>query len=154
MISIRRILAPSDFSEHSLPPVRYAAELADKFGAELILLHVVQDLALVLPDAVMPTAVASPDIGAMLDAGKNGLAALVERLGLARLNPRCEVRVGSPSGEVATAARDLKADLICIGTHGRTGLSHLLLGSVAESIIRYAPCPVLTVRPMAGQDAS
>lgn len=148
MISIRRILAPSDFSDHSLPPVRYAAELADKFGAELVLLHVVQDLALVLPDAVMPTAVASPDIGAMVDAAKDGLAALVDKLGLAGRNPRTEVRVGSPAAEVVAAAADLKADLLCIGTHGRTGLSHLLMGSVAESIVRHAPCPVLTVRPM------
>ena len=147
MLSIRRILAPSDFSDHSLPPVRYAAELADKFGAELVLLHVVQDLALVLPDAVMPTAVASPDVGAMMDAAKDGLTALVDRLGLARLNPRTEVRVGSPAGEITAAAADLKADLICIGTHGRGGLAHMLLGSVAEKIIRHAPCPVLTVRP-------
>ncbi len=147
MISIRRILAPSDFSDHSLPPVRYAAELADKFGAELVLLHVVQDLALVLPDAVMPTAVASPDVGAMMDAAKDGLTALVDRLGLARLNPRTEVRVGSPAGEITAAAADLKSDLICIGTHGRGGLAHMLLGSVAEKIIRHAPCPVLTVRP-------
>ena len=149
MISIRRILAPSDFSDHSLPPVRYAAELADKFGAELVLLHVVQDLALVLPDAVMPTAVASPDIGAMVDAAQDGLTALVGKLGLARLNPRTEVRVGNPAGEVVSAAADLKADLICIGTHGRGGLAHMLLGSVAEKIIRHAPCPILTVRPLA-----
>lgn len=147
MISIRRVLAPSDFSDHSLPPVRYAAELAEKFGAELILLHVVQDLALVLPDAVMPTAAAAPDVGAMMDAAKDGLAALVDRLGLARLSPRTELRMGSPAGEVVEAAKELGADLICIATHGRGGIAHMLMGSVAESIIRHAPCPVLTIRP-------
>lgn len=144
MISIRRILVPTDFTDHSLPPVRYAAELAEKFAAELVLLHVVPDLALALPDAVMPTP--APDLDGMMDAGRDGLSNLVQTLNLGRLSPRTEVRVGSPAGEIVAAAGDLKADLICLGTHGRGGLAHWLLGSIAETIVRTAPCSVLTVR--------
>ena len=149
MLPIRRILVPTDFGECSAPAVRLAAELADKFAAELILLHVVQDLALAMPDAVMPTPVPGPDLGQLIDAGKVGLANLIEREILSRLSPRTEVRVGSPVPEIVSAATDLKADLLCVGTHGRTGLAHLLLGSQAERIIREAPCPVLTVKPPA-----
>jgi len=149
MITVRRILAPTDFSDNSAAAVRYAAELADKFQADLVLLHVVQDLALVLPDAVMPTPVATPNLDDMIAAAKTGISNLVGKLDLARLNPKAEVRVGSPATEIVAAAGDLKADLLCVSTHGRTGLAHFLLGSVAEKIVRHAPCPVLTVRPVA-----
>jgi nucleotide-binding universal stress UspA family protein len=116
-----------------------------------VLLHVVQDLALVLPDAVMPTPVATPDLDEMIAAAKTGVANIVARLDLGRLNPKSEVRVGTPATEIVAAAEDLKADLLCVSTHGRTGLAHLLLGSVAEKIVRHAPasCPVLVVRPPA-----
>src|SRR5882762_7112487 len=149
MIAIRRILVPTDFSENSTRAVRFAAELAEKFQAEIVLLHVVQDLALVLPDAVMPTPVATPNLDDMISAAKTGIANLVTSLNLAHLNPKAEVRVGSPATEIVSAAGDLKADLLCVSTHGRTGLAHFLLGSVAEKIVRHAPCPVLTVRPTA-----
>ncbi|HJZ57334.1 MAG TPA: universal stress protein [Gemmataceae bacterium] len=148
MIAIRRILAPTDFSGNSISAIRYAAELADKFDAELVLLHVVQDTVLVLPDAVMPTPVPVPDLNEMTAAARSGLAKLVADLNLGRLNPKAEVRVGVPAAEIDAAAKDLQADLICVSTHGRTGLAHLLLGSVAGKIVRYAPCPVLVVRPM------
>ena len=59
---------------------------------------------------------------------------------------RQEVRIGSPAAEIIAAARDLRADLVCVGTHGRTGLAHLFLGSTAEKVVRESPCPVLTVR--------
>ena len=149
MIAIRRVLAPTDFSDNSLPAVRYAAEMAEKFAAELVLLHVVQDLALILPDAVMPTPVVNPDLDQLVSAAKDGLANLVRDQNLARLNPRIEVRIGPPAAEIVAAAGDLTCDLLCVSTHGRTGLAHLLLGSVAERIVRHAPpgCPVLVVRP-------
>lgn len=147
MPTIHRILVPTDFGECSTPALRFAVDLAEKFGAELVLLHVVQDLALAMPDAVMPAPIPGPDLGQLIDAGKGGLANLIERENLARFSPRTEVRVGSPVAEIVAAAGDLKADLLCVGTHGRTGLAHLLLGSQAERIIREAPCPVLTVKP-------
>ena len=147
MIAIRRILVPTDFGECAAPAVRYAAELADKFGAELVLLHVVQDAALALPDAVMPTPVPGPT-SALIDAGQDGLANLITAENLEPRNPRAEVRVGSPAAEIVAAAKDLKADLLCVGTHGRGGLARVILGSVAELVLRQAPCPVL-VRPKA-----
>jgi nucleotide-binding universal stress UspA family protein len=153
MIAIRRILAPTDFSDASAPAVRDAADLAETFKAELVLLHVVPDLALALPDAVMPTPVATPDLDQMTADARTGLSALVDRLGIGRLGPKFEVRIGSPAGEIVAAAGDLKADLLCISTHGRTGLAHLLLGSVAEKIVRHAPCRVLIVRSAAGSKA-
>lgn len=151
MIEIRRILAPTDFGECSAPALRLAATLAEKFAAELVLLHVVQDLALAMPDAVMPTPLPGPDLEQLTESAKASLAQLVERENLGRLNPRVEVRVGSPVPEILAAARDLKADLLCVGTHGRTGLAHLIFGSQAERIIREAPCPVLTVKPQQPQ---
>lgn len=147
MITIRRILVPTDFSACALPAVRYAAELADKFAAELVLLHVVSDAVLALPDAVMPTP--ATDLHALTEAGKTGLANLIAAEKLERLNPRSEVRFGSPAAEIIAAATDLHADLVCISTHGRGGLARVLLGSVAELVVRQAPCPVLTVRPKA-----
>lgn len=149
MISIRRILVPTDFSDCASPAVRYGAELAEKFGAELVLLHVVPDAVLALPDAVMPTPVPAANLDVLTDSGKLGLANLIAAEKLEARNPRAEVRIGSPAAEVVAAAKDLHADLICIGTHGRGGLSRVLLGSVAEEVVRDAPCPVLTVRPKA-----
>lgn len=149
MISIRRILVPTDFSDCASPAVRYGAELAEKFGAELVLLHVVPDAVLALPDAVMPTPVPAANLDVLTDSGKLGLANLIAAEKLEARNPRAEVRIGSPAAEVVAAAKDLHADLICIGTHGRGGLSRVLLGSVAEEVVRHAPCPVLTVRPKA-----
>jgi len=87
------------------------------------------------------------------DAAKEALSNLIDRENLARLKPRVEVRIGSPVPEIVAAAGDLKADLLCVGTHGRTGLAHLILGSQAERIIREAPCPVLTVKPQYAESA-
>lgn len=147
MITIRRILVPTDFSDCATKAVRYAAELADKFGAELVLLHVVPGAALALPDAVMSVPAPVADLDALIDAGKDGLAALVTTLKLENQKPRTEVRLGAPEQEITAAAQDLGADLVCIGTHGRGGLARMFLGSVAEMVVRHAPCPVLTVRP-------
>ncbi len=149
MMSIRRILVPSDFSDCSIPALRYGAGLAEKFGAELVLLHIIPDAVLALPDAVMPTPVPTADLDELTDSGKEGLANLIATEKVTACHPRTEVRIGSPAAEIVAAAGDLHADLICIGTHGRGGLSRVLLGSVAEEVVRHAPCPVLTVRPKA-----
>lgn len=147
MISIRRILVPTDFSDCATKAVRYAAELAEKLGAELVLLHVVPDTVLALPDAVMPAPAPLSELNVLMEAGKSGLANLVAALKLEGHSPRQEVRIGAPEHEIPAAAKDLGADLVCVGTHGREGLSRVFLGSVAEQLVRHAPCPVLTVRP-------
>ncbi len=149
MINIRRILVPTDFGESSTPAVRYGARMAEAFDAELILLNVVPDAALMLPDAVMPAPVPTGDIGQFMQDARENLTRLIATQRLDALKPRVEVRVGSPVPEILAAATDLQADLLCVGTHGRHGLSHLLLGSLAERIVRDAPCPVLTIGPLA-----
>ncbi len=97
----------------------------------------------------MPTPAPVADLQALTEAGQQGLAHLIETEKLGSHRPRAEVRIGSPAAEIVAAASDLHADLICIGTHGRGGLARVILGSVAELIVRQAPCPVLTVRPKA-----
>lgn len=146
MISITRILVPVDLSELSERALAYAAELADKLSAQLTVLYVVAEPSAVLPDMMMPVPVAAPDLDDLTAAGKQALADLIAAKNLGRLNPRTEVRVGDAGEEIVEAAADLNADLVVIGTHGRGGLKHLLLGSVAEHVVRKAPCPVLTIR--------
>lgn len=146
MISIKRILAPVDLSELSEKALQYAAELAEKLGAQLTVLYVVAEPAAVLPDMMMPVPVAAPDLDELMVSGKQSLTELIASKNLSRLNAQQEVRIGEAGEEILAAATDIKADLVVIGTHGRSGLKHLLLGSVAEEVMRHAPCPVLTVR--------
>jgi len=146
MIAIRKILCPIDLGPCADHALAYAAELAEKLSAELTVLYAVPDLLPMMPDATMPMPVSPTDTTELL---ANGRAALAERLAVltvSRLNPKSEVRLGSADTEIVEVAKEIGADLIVIGTHGRTGLAHFFLGSVAEKIVRTAPCPVLTVR--------
>lgn len=147
MVEIRSILAPTDFSEHAGGAVRFACGLAQRFGAALHLLHV-------LPDVVVPV---GPDPGLIAPLSPEDYAAMerdaTEALGRAidpswDRPPRVEaaVRFGDAVDGIVGYAADRGVDLIVVATHGRTGLSHVLLGSVAERIVREAPCPVLTIR--------
>jgi universal stress protein A len=137
-----RILAPTDLSPFAERAVAYAHGLAEKFGAELHVLHVAADLteAAKLHGA---TGVVEP---AGQDEYDRWLAGLLGEAGNVR---RVEaVRIGGDVAEtIDKYARELDIDLIVLATHGRTGLSHLLMGSVAESVLRAAPCPVLVLRP-------
>jgi nucleotide-binding universal stress UspA family protein len=146
MISIQRIVAPIDFSDCSDKALAYAAELSDKLKAELTVVYVVPDVSVAMPDALMPVPVAAPDMEELLATAKQSVDQLIAEKNLARLNAKSDVRVGPAAEMIGEAAKDAKADLIVIGTHGRGGLAHLLLGSVAEKVVRTAPCPVLTVR--------
>ena len=146
MISITRILVPVDLSEPSNRALSYAVELADKFAAKLTILYVVPEPAAVLPDMMMPVPVAPPDDDELTAAGRQSLAELIAAKGLGRLNPDADVRIGNAKDEILAAAKDTHADLIVLGTHGRGGLAHLFLGSVAEEVVRAAKCPVLTLR--------
>jgi nucleotide-binding universal stress UspA family protein len=146
MIDLHRILVPTDFSKHSHNALTYAAAFAEKFGAELYLLHVVQDLALFIPEAVSVAPPAVPPIEQMTAAVREGLARLVRENDLDRFTVHTEVREGTPFYEIIQFAKEAGIDLIIMGTHGRGGLAHVLLGSVSERVVRKAPCPVLTVR--------
>jgi nucleotide-binding universal stress UspA family protein len=146
MIDLHRILAPTDFSKHSQNALVYAAAFAEKFGAELYLLHVVQDLGVFIPEAVGMTPVVAPPTEQFAAAAKVSLERALEETPLKNLTVHAEVREGSPFYEIVRFAKEKDIDLIIMGTHGRGGLAHLLLGSVAEKVVRKAPCPVLTVR--------
>lgn len=144
MISLKTILVPSDFSECSEAAVRYGRALASAFQARLHLLHVVQD-----PYTQPWAAEAFPaPIGDLLEQWQtqagNRLAAVVPES--ERANVVVATLIGSPFFEILRYAAEQSVDLIVIGTHGRGPIGHMLLGSVAEKVVRRAPCPVLTVR--------
>jgi nucleotide-binding universal stress UspA family protein len=153
MPNIAKILAPTDFSEDSNHALTYAEELASKFGAELILLHVAQALAPVsfgLEPGITPDPLALETIGRIAEeqrlAAQRELDRMVNRLRESGLKARGMLRVGAAFMEIIGTAQSESADLIAMGTHGRTGLAHILLGSVADRVVHKAPCPVLTVR--------
>lgn len=146
MIALKNILVATDFSEPACAALRHGMELARRFGASLHVLHVVSDLAAVpatapgLVDAGVMQATLEKDARADLDA----LIAPPDR---AALNAHLEISVSAwPGRAILQYAREEQVDLIVLGTHGRTGLAHWFLGSVAEYVSRRAHCPVLTVR--------
>jgi nucleotide-binding universal stress UspA family protein len=144
MIALRKILVPTDFSACSDAAVRYARALGQAFDAELHLLHVVQD-----PYTQPWAAEAFPaPLGEMLEQwqqqARARLATLVPENEKAR--SRMATVVGAPFYEIVRYAEEQQVDLIVIGTHGRGPIGHMLLGSVAEKVVRKSPCPVLTVR--------
>jgi universal stress protein A len=152
MTPVRRILVPSDFSEPSHAALDYAAELARRFDASIDVLHV-WEVPLFMPPASPPdVGVDSTSLIEILrknaeDALARFVAAANER-GIAVHDSFAEL--GPPAHTITEFARTHEYDLIVIGTHGRTGLSHALIGSIAERVVRHASCPVLAVRGSAG----
>jgi nucleotide-binding universal stress UspA family protein len=148
--TITKILAPTDFSEDSARALEYAEEIARKFGAEIVMIHVDQPLA---PVIIAPEFGTGFDMGAVSRLAEEQrllaqreLDTIASRLREAGLKSRGLLKVGAPFLEILTAAHSENADLIVMGTHGRTGLAHVLMGSVAERVVNRANCPVLTVR--------
>ena len=150
----RRILVPVDFSDCSRASLDVAVDLAARFGSEIEALHVWETPIYVTPDLMLWT----PEQGkrslsdfAHTHAGQamDQLLESVERQGV-KVHGR--VDTGGITDVILRAAAD--AELVVIGTHGRTGLAHVLLGSVAERVVRQSPCPVLTVRTRAAQPDS
>lgn len=146
MIDLHRILIPTDFSKHSHNALTYAAAFAEKFDAQLHLLHVVQDLAVFIPDMVTVAPPIVPSLEQMTSAVRSAFDRVIKENHLEKLNVQLEVRQGNPFYEIVRYAKEADVDLIVMGTHGHTGLAHVLLGSVTEKVVRKAPCPVLTVR--------
>ena len=147
--SFNRLLVATDFSDDSANALGLAEELARNFASEIVLIHVDQPLAPVMVSELGPTF----DVAAMNRiaeeqrlAAQRELDKIVGRLRDGGLKARSLLRVGSPFVEIIHAAQAEKADLIVLGTHGRTGLVHVLLGSVAERVVQKAGCAVLTVR--------
>jgi nucleotide-binding universal stress UspA family protein len=144
MSPIRKILVPTDFSEGSAAATEQALTLAHAFEASVTLLHVYQVPAYVFPDG--STFVAGPEVAARIEREAEDAIAAAARSAEQKSGVPVLTRtaIGAPFEEILRAARDF--DLVVMGTHGRTGLRHLILGSVAERVVRQASCPVLTVR--------
>jgi nucleotide-binding universal stress UspA family protein len=152
MINLSRILVPSDFSENARNALKYAAALAERFSSEIHLMHVVQDVtASLVPEPGF--AFAPPDnfMQELRDDATRNLQSLAKSDILEGRKVVTLIRQGSPFVEIVRYAREELIDLIVISTHGRTGLAHVFLGSVAEQVVRKAGCPVLTVRPKGHQ---
>ena len=141
-----RVLWPTDFSPLANVALPHAVGLAAAAGAELVLLHVLPSLA----------AYAVPELVGALSVSLQRKARAAAEGQLRRLEqqvkgPNFRVHTvlteGVPFDQILRAAKRLRCDLIVLATHGRTGLAHAIMGSVAENVVRRAPCPVLTVRP-------
>ena len=144
-LKIERILVPIDFSDCSNKALEYALAFAEQFEASLILLHVVEPA--VYPESYMLVQPATDEMNQdLVKAGRERLAALGRKRVGSRVRTETLVRLGRAHSEIPDTAKALNADLIIIGTHGYTGIKHVLLGSTAERVVRYASCPVLTVR--------
>jgi len=145
--SLNRILVPVDFSAHSQKAVRYATTLANKFGARVSLIHVVEDPFVTAAWQSEAFIASLPELlNELITAAQTHLAALKKDLAAHGFVVETEVITGRPAQAIVQHAAAGHFDLIVMGTHGRTGLSHALLGSVAERVVQKAPCGVLTVR--------
>ena len=147
MIKLKRILVPTDFSDFSRPAFEYASALAARFESELHLVHVIDDPIVHVHD---PTMIAMGAIYEKQEERHEAAQVALKNMVSDWQNtvqPVCETVQGAAFVEIVRYAKKNDIDLIVIGTHGRTGLKHVLIGSVAERVVRKAPCPVLTVRP-------
>jgi nucleotide-binding universal stress UspA family protein len=142
MIQLQRILLPTDFSETAAAARSYGLDLARAFGAVLHVLHVIE------PPVYYNSAFGGyvPDPETLESYAKAGLDNWIPEGDGAGLTVTTEFVTGTPFVEIVSAAKRHACDLVVIGTHGRGALAHALIGSVAERVVRKAPCPVLTVR--------
>ena len=144
-VSFRTIVCAVDYSDYSEYALRYAIGLAKTFDAELKLLHVIE-----LPFLPTYSLAGVPDLSMPVEQIEKGAQQRMHEL-LENWRPKWGkiegvVRTGTAFLEIINFARAEEADLIVVGTHGRSGLRHIIMGSVAEKIVRKAPCPVLSVR--------
>jgi nucleotide-binding universal stress UspA family protein len=142
MSSIKKILVPTDFSPSSDRAMEHAVLMARAFQARILLIHVVEiftysvsDTLQVMDHSAALKAIAEP----LLENAR-------EKIEKAGLSIETVLLTGNPYREILDAARRSGVDMIVMGTHGRTGVEHFLMGSVAERVIRLAACPVMTVR--------
>jgi len=137
MKSPKNIMIPIDMSVLSITALQYAEEIAELFGASITVLHVAED-----DEARKRPKGADAD-----KIVKSAVAHLLLDHNVVTQSIAIEIRHGNPAAEIIKAAHDLHIDLIIMCTHGRSGLSHILMGSVAEKVVRLAVCPVLTIKP-------
>ena len=148
---IKRILVPVDFSAPSLQALDYAIGFGRPLKAELTILHVVEPIYFAMPNGYG----VGYDAGILLReierSGREQLSRTAARLRARGVAARTLQSVGTPHQTIVDTAKKLKSDLIVMATHGRSGLSHLVMGSVAERVVRSATCPVLVIRAGKGR---
>jgi nucleotide-binding universal stress UspA family protein len=159
-MQVRTILVAIDYSPHAAEALRWAESLAQKYRARLLLLHVLAAGGKATTPLESTLARPSPasyeemahgiwaryqTVGGLEAAARARLEAFAERRLSRPVSAQVRVAVGKPAEQILRVAREVGADLIVMGTHGRTGWRHVVLGSVAEAVLRQAPCPVFTV---------
>ncbi|RMF68519.1 MAG: universal stress protein [Calditrichaeota bacterium] len=143
--ALHRILVPIDFSDHSRSAIAYASEVAKLFGAKLQFLHVVEET--IHPAFYATGKVSIFELVADLkDRTQRAMQKLRDELVDPKIETEYHVTEGRAARDISKFAAEHDSDMIVISTHGLTGIEHLLLGSVAEKVVRMAPCPVLTVK--------
>jgi nucleotide-binding universal stress UspA family protein len=145
VILLKNILLATDFSETASVAARYAKAFAEMFGATLHVLHVLEDP---VPGWKPPGHVASvPIIRANMEQdAREQMSHVLTEAERGRLHPRTTAKWGNPFVEIVRYAKEQSIDLIVLGTYGRGPIGHMLMGSVAEKVVRHSPCPVFTVR--------
>ena len=142
----KRIICPIDFSDASRAALEAAAEVAKRYGAKVALFHAYPVPGYTFPDGSFVAS--SKMLDELSEQAQRHLAewkAIAEGMGIA--NVEIATAIGEPAHEILAFAKAQQADLLVLGTHGRTGIQHALMGSVAERVVRRSTCPVLTVRP-------
>lgn len=147
MLRIQTILVPTDFSDTATQALQVARSLAHDHHAKLVLMS-----APLPPPPSAEVYVPFADYAGLTEEAQRQLTALAKTI--VELPVETRVMVGEAGPSVVEIAEDSRADLIVMGTHGRSGLSRLLMGSVAEYVLRHAPCPVLTIKPAAAEHMS
>ncbi len=145
----KKILFCTDFSENSRPALEHALDYAKTFGAELLILHVINSSQIGYPSLEEGVPV---DVRSALDSIQQSVSKaldLISKECSSVTTVSAHSRVGSPSFEIIRFAQEHSAGLIVMGTHGWTGFKHLIMGSTAENVVRTAECPVLSVRSSA-----
>jgi nucleotide-binding universal stress UspA family protein len=145
-LEFRRILAPTDFSEHACHALSYARAFADRWGAELHLLNVIEPAVFPTEAGLTPMGLINLD-SELTTAAEHAMTELLKREELQGINPITAISHGRASSAIIEYAQTHSIDIIVIATHGRTGLEHLIFGSTAERVVRESPCPVLTIHP-------
>lgn len=145
MMSVKKIICPTDFSEHSYEAVKAANQLALLFGAELILVHVVKPIVLPAFSSPGVDSYGSSYLTDAVDEADKKMEEIVRKEISEQVKRRMVIHCGIPAEEIVSIASVEQADVIVIGTHGLTGWRHLVFGSTAEKVVQHASCVVVTI---------
>ena len=143
MISIQGVMVPVDFSKESILAAKFGASLAEEYKTKLYVLHVMEPVHPSLRGYIVDFEQFQQR---MIAQAKEDLENVIPKAVKDRIPVEFILEIGHPSYVIVEKAKELGVDVVVIATHGRTGLSYVLLGSVAEKVIRHAPCPVFVIR--------